>query len=224
MKKTLLVAALGIIGTLSVLDPAAAQLAASTTAGVETVKVDPAAPGWSVKRSILGKMVRNEAGEDVGRIHDLIIDPGKNVSYLIIGVGGFLSLGQHDVAISTASIRRQGGYIVLVGASKDEVRTMPRFDYAVNAGGHARLVANAEGEIGRAKQKIFELQSRTLTLSGAVNDRVAQDIVSLGQDQESVEEVLVAMESAGALRWQEFEAQVNKATAHLRRSIDQSSS
>jgi sporulation protein YlmC with PRC-barrel domain len=222
MKKTLLVAALGIIGTLSVLDPAAAQMTAS--AGIETIKVDPAPPGWSVKRSILGKMVRNEAGEDVGRINDLIIDPGKNVSYLIVGVGGFIGLGRRDVAIDTASIRRRGEQIVLAGASRDEVRALPRFDYAVDDGRHARLVASAEQEVDRATQKILELQSRTGPASGVIKDRLVQDIAGLEQDQQAVKDGLAAMKAAGAPRWQAFEARVNKAAAHLRRSVEQASS
>jgi sporulation protein YlmC with PRC-barrel domain len=124
MKRTLLVAALGLIGTLCVLDPAAAREAGATTVGVETIQFDSLAPGWSVKRSILGRTVYNDAGEKVGRIDDLIVDPAKGVSHLIVGVGGFIGMGLHQVAITTTSLREQGARIVVTGASKSQITAM----------------------------------------------------------------------------------------------------
>lgn len=223
MKKTLLVAALGLIGTLCVLDPAAARDAGSTTVGVEIVKFDSLAPGWSVKRSILGRTVYNDAGEKVGRIDDLIIDPEKGVSHLIVGVGGFIGMGRHKVAIATTSLREQGARIVLTGASKAQITAMPRFDYAINTERRDHFVASAVKDIDRAKATIVRLERTTATASGTAKEKIDREIAGLQQDRKDVEEQLDAMSVASAARWKDFEAQVMKATARLRRSIHRSS-
>src|SRR3546814_6934041 len=55
--------------------------------------------GWSVKDKILGSEVYKEKNEKVGDIDDEVLAAdGKDV-YFVIGSGGFLGLGQHDVAI-----------------------------------------------------------------------------------------------------------------------------
>ena len=56
--------------------------------------------GWSTKRQVLGKNVFNDKGETIGKIDDIIVAPDKAVSYAIIGAGGFLGMGRHDVADS----------------------------------------------------------------------------------------------------------------------------
>src|SRR3546814_152597 len=63
--------------------------------------------GWSVKDKILGSEVYNEKNEKVGDIDDVVLaDDGKAV-YFVIGSGGFLGLGQHDVAIPFDKIQKR---------------------------------------------------------------------------------------------------------------------
>src|SRR5687767_8639890 len=74
-----------------------AQVAGSSTIGVSKEEIKALALGWSAKRHLLDKPVYNEKKEKIGSIEDLIITPEQWVSYAIIGVGGFLGLGTHDV-------------------------------------------------------------------------------------------------------------------------------
>src|SRR5450755_1200429 len=47
-----------------------------------------------------GVQVRNTAGEEVGKIHDLVIDPHSgNAAYIALSVGGFLGMGDKLFAI-----------------------------------------------------------------------------------------------------------------------------
>jgi sporulation protein YlmC with PRC-barrel domain len=94
----------------------------------ETV-VGQIAYGVSVKKMLLGKLVLNEKGEHIGKIDDLIVDPEKSVSYAIVGAGGFLGVGKHDVAIPAGSFKYDGGKIVLTGATKEAVGKLPQFVY-----------------------------------------------------------------------------------------------
>jgi sporulation protein YlmC with PRC-barrel domain len=107
-----------------------AQVAGSTTIGVSVEEIKAVALGWSAKKKILGKAVYNEKNEKIGVVDDLIITPDKSVSYAIIGAGGFLGMGKHDVAIPVGQFKEDKGRIVLAGASKDALKAMPKFEYA----------------------------------------------------------------------------------------------
>jgi sporulation protein YlmC with PRC-barrel domain len=107
-----------------------AQVAGSTTLGVTVEELKAVAIGWSAKKKILGKDVYNDKNEKIGVVDDLIITPDRSLSYAIIGAGGFLGIGKHDVAIPVGQFKEDKGKIVLAGASKDALKGMPKFEYA----------------------------------------------------------------------------------------------
>ena len=109
---------------------ASAQVAGSTTIGVQVEQLQLIATGWSVKKQVLGKYLVNENGEKVGRIDDLIVAPDSSVSFAIVGAGGFVGLARHDVAIPVSQISARDGNFVLPGATKAAVKAMPAFEYA----------------------------------------------------------------------------------------------
>ena len=111
-------------------DYAMAQVAGSTRLGVSTEEVKIVASGWSSKKQILGKTVFNENNEKVGKIDDLIVAPTGELSFAIIGAGGFAGVGRHDVAIPVQQIQLQDGKFVLPGATKAAVKALPKFEYA----------------------------------------------------------------------------------------------
>jgi sporulation protein YlmC with PRC-barrel domain len=125
------VVAMGVAAALSVGAAAAhAQVAGSQTIGVSQEEMKVVATGWSAKKSILGKAVYNDKNEKIGTVDDLIISPEKSVSFAIIGVGGFLGMGKHDVAIPTNHIKEEGNKLVLPGATKEALKSLPEFQYA----------------------------------------------------------------------------------------------
>jgi sporulation protein YlmC with PRC-barrel domain len=107
-----------------------AQTAGSSVISVSVSEVKEIAKGWSAKKQILGKDVYNDAGDKIGEISDLIVAPNKSISYAIVGVGGFLGIAEHDVAVPVARFRQQMGKIVLKGATKDALKKAPKFEYA----------------------------------------------------------------------------------------------
>ena len=98
--------------------------------GVEQTEIQAVATGWSLKKSVLGKSVYNEEGKAVGKIDDVIVAPDKAVSYAIIGAGGFLGMGKHDVAIPVSQFRLESNKIPLPGATRDALKALPKFEYA----------------------------------------------------------------------------------------------
>jgi sporulation protein YlmC with PRC-barrel domain len=106
-----------------------AQTAGSSVLGVSVTELREVAAGWSAKKQILGRDVFNEAGEKIGTIEDLIVAPNRTISYAIIGVGGFLGVATHDVAVPVSQFKQSAGRIVLPGATKDALKAAPKFEY-----------------------------------------------------------------------------------------------
>jgi len=109
---------------------AAAQVAGSTRLGVAVEEMKTVALGWSAKKQVLGQSVYNEQKQKVGSIDDLIIAPDTSVSFVIVGAGGFVGLGKHDVAIPVTQLSQQNGKFLLPGATKDAIKALPKFEYA----------------------------------------------------------------------------------------------
>lgn len=53
---------------------------------------------WRASK-LVGVNVYNEANEKIGDINDVILDKSGKTSKVILGVGGFLGLGEHNVAV-----------------------------------------------------------------------------------------------------------------------------
>ena len=86
--------------------------------------------GWSVKKKILGKPVYNDDKQKIGLIDDLIIISVRLVPYAIIGVGGFLGIGKHDVAISMSQLKEERDRFVAPSATRYAITALPKFEYA----------------------------------------------------------------------------------------------
>lgn len=124
------VAIVGLAVVMLTKTTADAQVAGSTTLGVTVEEIKVVMLGWSAKKKIMGKSVYNDNKEKIGSVEDLIITPDRGISYAIIGVGGFLGIKKHDVAIPVNQFK--GGdqdRIILPGATKDALKAMPKFEY-----------------------------------------------------------------------------------------------
>jgi sporulation protein YlmC with PRC-barrel domain len=111
-----------------------APVAGRATVGVAVVEMDAVIAGWSAKKDILKKAVVNDKNEKIGSISDVIISPSSDgtrpaASFAIIGVGGFLGIGNRDVAIPMEQIKLQDNHLVLPGATKDSLKNLPPFEY-----------------------------------------------------------------------------------------------
>jgi sporulation protein YlmC with PRC-barrel domain len=107
------------------------QVVGSTQLGIAVAEMRDVTTGWSAKRQVLGKTIYNDSGDGIGKVDDIIVAPDKAVSYAIIGAGGFLGVGRHDVAIPVGQLKQQSdGKFVLAGATKDALKAMPPFEYA----------------------------------------------------------------------------------------------
>jgi PRC-barrel domain len=100
-------------------------------AAVELVVVDVVAVADGYRASKLrGATVVNPKNEKLGELDDLIVGKDR-VLFAIIEVGGFLGLGSHLIALPYSSLQISDGgrRIVLPGATKERVKSLPEFKY-----------------------------------------------------------------------------------------------
>jgi sporulation protein YlmC with PRC-barrel domain len=87
--------------------PAYAQTAdraapAATTAGSQEKMMLKG--NWRASK-LMGLDVYNDANEKLGDVNELILDKNGKVSAVVIGVGGFLGMGEHDIAVSMDKLK-----------------------------------------------------------------------------------------------------------------------
>jgi sporulation protein YlmC with PRC-barrel domain len=66
---------------------------------------------------IVGLNVYNDNNESIGSINELLMDKNGNIKSVVIGVGGFLGMGSHLVAIPYEKIKFVDQPIVYTGAA-----------------------------------------------------------------------------------------------------------
>ena len=82
--------------------PAPAASSATTTTTSST-KMDLKG-NWRASK-LMGLDVYNEANEKLGDINELILDKDGKVNAVVIGVGGFLGMGEHDIAVTMDKLK-----------------------------------------------------------------------------------------------------------------------
>ena len=79
----------------------AAPVATTSPAGSEKMMLKGK---WRASK-LMGLDVYNEANEKLGDINELILDKDGKVHAVVIGVGGFLGMGEHDIAVTMDKLK-----------------------------------------------------------------------------------------------------------------------
>lgn len=83
---------------------------------------------------VVGMAVYNRANERIGDINDLILGPDGKVMSAVIGVGGFLGIGEKLVAIDFSELQlnrdADGTMRATVNSTKESLESAPEFKYA----------------------------------------------------------------------------------------------
>ena len=80
---------------------------------------------------LIGTTVVNTANERVGDINEIVLGKDGKVAAVIVGVGGFLGMGEHEVAVNFNSIRmsrdQNDNLVVTMNATKDVLKDAPQW-------------------------------------------------------------------------------------------------
>jgi sporulation protein YlmC with PRC-barrel domain len=82
-------------------------------------------------QKLIGQSVKNFDNETIGKIDSVLLDTGGKVVAVVVGVGGFLGLGERDVALDWSSLRvTDGGRDVRANFTKDQLKALPEYKFA----------------------------------------------------------------------------------------------
>jgi sporulation protein YlmC with PRC-barrel domain len=131
----------------------------STSAMAQTAGSASAKGEWQASK-LIGINVYNDQNQKIGDIKELLLDKNGKVQDVAIAVGGFLGMGEHDVAVqfnqlkwsdapvarttssnapntmttgsntTTAKTNRNYPDHAVLNATKDQLKSMPQFDYS----------------------------------------------------------------------------------------------
>jgi sporulation protein YlmC with PRC-barrel domain len=80
---------------------------------------------------LIGTKVVNTANETVGDVNEIVLGKDGKVAAVIIGVGGFLGMGEREVAVGFDSIRmsrdQNRNLVLTLNASKDALKKAPEW-------------------------------------------------------------------------------------------------
>ena len=139
---------------------------ASPKADTSFVTVQPEGQ-WLASRFI-GQAVTNEAGQNIGDINDVLFDKTGRLSIAVIGVGGFLGMGEKSVAIPFTSLSftadATGKRVVTIPLSKERLQAAPSFQ------------PTGKTVYMRAKEQATDMGRKAIDKAGELKDKAAEKI------------------------------------------------
>jgi sporulation protein YlmC with PRC-barrel domain len=125
--KTLITA---VLFATSVSTAALAQQPAPTAAG--PAEIFTRLPAGTTVTNFYKQSVYDPSDNKIGEIDDALIDKEGRVTAIIIGVGGFLGMGEKDVAVPFSSVRaseKNSKWYLVLNTDKEALKTAPGFTY-----------------------------------------------------------------------------------------------
>ena len=96
--------------------------------------VDMQTSGQWLASDIIGMKVVGSNNESIGSVSDLLVDDSGNILAAVVGVGGFLGIGQKSVAISFDTLNiasdKDGNAEARLTLTKEELESAPEFKTA----------------------------------------------------------------------------------------------
>lgn len=90
---------------------------------------------WRASEAI-GMSVYNKAGERIGEIDDILMDNSGRVAAAVVGVGGFLGIGERKVAVNFKSMdmtrESNGNARLVVDLNKNALQSAPEYKAPMN--------------------------------------------------------------------------------------------
>ncbi|MBU0583189.1 MAG: PRC-barrel domain-containing protein [Alphaproteobacteria bacterium] len=106
--------------------------------------------------NIIGEEVYNGTGDDaenIGEVNDIVISADGSIESVVIGVGGFLGIGEKDVAVEYSQLdwaERDGDRWLVAPMSKEQLESQTAFDASAYEPAPANVAVNTTAQDGMA--------------------------------------------------------------------------
>ncbi|MEO3389258.1 PRC-barrel domain-containing protein [Mesorhizobium sp. CAU 1741] len=113
-----------------------AQTAPAPAAPVEQAAPEVVHAEGHLASNLIGETVYSSSGDDaenIGSVNDLVLSPEGDVQAIVVGVGGFLGIGQKNVALEYDLVEwteREGEQWMVVSTNREALEALPEFDTA----------------------------------------------------------------------------------------------
>jgi sporulation protein YlmC with PRC-barrel domain len=88
------------------------------------------APNAADARKLIGRNVKNPNNDTIGEIKSVYITPDGKVDSVMVGVGGFLGVGEREVRLAWKDLQvMDNGEKVVVNMTKDQLKAMAPYTY-----------------------------------------------------------------------------------------------
>jgi sporulation protein YlmC with PRC-barrel domain len=90
----------------AMLVPALAQTSPPASSAPAAQSTAPKAHGEMWRSSkLIGLSIYNDQNEKLGDISEILLDKSGKADFVVIGVGGFLGIGQHDIMVEMSKLK-----------------------------------------------------------------------------------------------------------------------
>jgi sporulation protein YlmC with PRC-barrel domain len=144
---------------------AALMIAVSPAAAQTSTFMDKQDNTEVLGTDFIGAPVNDKSGQQIGKIVNLVFDQTGQIELAVIGVGGFLGIGEKDLAVPFDAVKSQevnGKHVFVIDTNKAQLAAAPAYK-TLNAQAHAermkewREKAQASWtEIKRRTSKAYE--------------------------------------------------------------------
>lgn len=115
--------------------PSTAPSTGASGTGSSSMTAAPGATGGAMAgvdaKELLGTDIKNAQNETVGEVQAVQLDSAGKVRNLIVGVGGFLGLGERAVAVQPSAVMvADNGNTIRTTLTKDQLKAMPEYQYS----------------------------------------------------------------------------------------------
>ncbi|MFX0546239.1 PRC-barrel domain-containing protein [Roseovarius sp. S1116L3] len=127
--------------------------------------------------------------DDIGEINDLIVTKDGQVSAVVLGVGGFLGMGERDVTVSMDDItvvREEGDgddRFLVVSTSKEALEAAPAFERDMNNGRGDQTASMAAEEDGTKVETSEAEMAQTQEASKEADANASNDDAAVESDR-----------------------------------------
>lgn len=112
--------------------PAVTPQAEPQQQGANAPKAEQSASDWRSSK-IVGLTVYNTAGENIGEVDDLIVTSDGRIQNAVLGVGGFLGMGEKLVAVPFSDLKMsrddRGTIHLVLNSSRQSLQSAPEYHY-----------------------------------------------------------------------------------------------
>ena len=145
---------------------AVAQTAATAAPAMPFISAQPSNE-W-LARMFMGAAIQNTAGETVGEVSDLMFDPSGRISTVVVGVGGFLGMGEKNVGVRYDAVSFKSGAkgerIIVIAVTKESLIAAPAFQ------------AIEKSTFQKVEEKAVDLGHKTVDKAVELKDQAAKKI------------------------------------------------